>query len=390
MSLSTQLGAQPNELEQLARVVSWAYAESEERAKRWLLRSNVRNVRVGQADGKVVAGLVEIQMGQWFGGRSVSTLGIAGVAVAAEARGAGHALELLRQSLQEARARGVALSTLYPSTPKLYRKVGYEYAGAYCRSSLPLTAELRSRSELTLTELQPQHADQVEALYRQIAALRPGYLDRGAFIWDYVRVMNDKPVFGMAALGPRGLEGYAYIAQNVTQGSHHDLVLKDFVAVSGGATHALLQFLARHSTTADHVAWYGSAADGRLLALADRTPKVEVSKHWMLRLVDVERALCARGYPALSVAVDLQVDDPVLSENTGLYRLQLADGVMTVSRSKAAGGARIGCGALAALYSGFVGAEELMSLGLLEAEPADARALSAIFQGPSPAVADFF
>src|SRR5688572_32537597 len=44
---------------------------------------------------------VEIPMGQFYGGRSVSNLGVAGVAVAPEARGGRVALDLVLSSLRE-------------------------------------------------------------------------------------------------------------------------------------------------------------------------------------------------------------------------------------------------------------------------------------------------
>lgn len=389
MGLRTQLGPSSEQLEQLADVVAWAYAESRHDAHLWLSRSDVANVRAGWTSGKVIAGLVEVPMGQWFGGRSVPTLGIAGVAIAAEARGAGHAIELLRQSLAEARSRGVALSTLYPSTPKLYRKLGYEYAGGYCRSSMPLATELRRRSDAVVTELGSAHRNDVEALYRGWARRRTGYFDRGAFLWDYVRVMKEKPVRGVVALGRDGIEGYLYVAQHVKDGTHHDLVLKDFVATTPDALAALLQFLTRHSTTAQNAIWYGGTVDARLFGLADCTPTVTVSKYWMLRVVNVEAALQARGYAPISVSVNLHVVDEVLPENSGSYRLHVDRGVPNVSRTNEAG-VSITPGGLAALYSGAATAEDLAIAGQITADADILGTLSALFAGTSPITADFF
>ncbi|MBI3925782.1 MAG: GNAT family N-acetyltransferase [Armatimonadetes bacterium] len=69
-------------------------------------------------------------MAQWFGGRAVPMTGIAGVAVAPEARARAVGRALIRETLQELHKEGVALSALYPSTLPFYRASGYELAGS--------------------------------------------------------------------------------------------------------------------------------------------------------------------------------------------------------------------------------------------------------------------
>ena len=58
--------------------------------------------------------------GQFFGGRSVRAGGVAGVAVAPEARGRGHAQRVMRASIADQRVRGEANSILDPATTSLY------------------------------------------------------------------------------------------------------------------------------------------------------------------------------------------------------------------------------------------------------------------------------
>src|ERR1041384_5381049 len=88
------------------------------------------NLRIMRHGGGGTAVLDMIPMGQFFGGRSVRMVGIAGVSSAPERRGRGAGVRLMREMLAELHAAGVPLSGLYPATQPIYRRAGYEWAGS--------------------------------------------------------------------------------------------------------------------------------------------------------------------------------------------------------------------------------------------------------------------
>jgi predicted acetyltransferase len=104
----------------------------------------------------------------------------------------------------------------------------------------------------------------------------------------------------------------------------------------------------------------------------------------------VERALLERGYPALDAAVDLEVEDDLLRENTGTYALRVTAGAPALGVPGQGRRARLSVSALAALYSGFAGPHELVLAGQLTADEAALSALTALFAGPTPACVDYF
>lgn len=387
--LETRLTREPAEIEALAAIVGWAFGNGTHSAHEWLRRAELGSVRVAGRRAELEGGLVEIGMGQWFGGRRVPTLGIAGVAIAAEARGQGLGLALMRATLRSARERGFALSTLYPSTYGLYRKAGYELAGSLCRFTLQLRQLPRSPRPLAVQVLTDARLPAVDALYRRVAQRRPGYLDRGAYVWNRVRNPEREPARGFGVEGPDGLSGYVYV-RAATSRTPLELLLSDFVVQSPAALRAALAFLADHSTIAERVGWNGGPADARLLGLPDRSFKVGIEEYWMLRLIDVPAALLARGYPEVDVAVDLELDDEVLPENGGIYPLRVTRGVAALGADGAAPRARLSVSALAALYSGFLGPFELELGGQLQADERAMAALAALFGGPAPAMVDYF
>ena len=81
------------------------------------------------------------EFASWFGGVEVPTCGVAGVAVAAERRGDGLLADLVRAHARRGAGRGEVISTLYPTAPGIYRRLGYELVGSLDRVELP-TSEL--------------------------------------------------------------------------------------------------------------------------------------------------------------------------------------------------------------------------------------------------------
>ena len=79
----------------LSRILGWAFGIDAADTRGWLDHAGLENVRVARKNDEILGGLAEIPMGQWFGGRSVPMLGLAGVGVAPAARGERVALTLV-------------------------------------------------------------------------------------------------------------------------------------------------------------------------------------------------------------------------------------------------------------------------------------------------------
>jgi predicted acetyltransferase len=382
-------GGDPADFEELARILGWSFGDLAQGAVNWLTAAGVDNLRVARRDGRVVGGLALVPMGQWFGGGSVSMLGIAGVAVAPEARGHGVALSLMRTTLEEARKQGTALSTLYPATLTLYRQAGYELAGSRFRFTARLKDLPRGPRDQDVHPIDETDRADVEAAYRSWAATRAGALDRGDYVWRRIRAPREGVARGFLVRGDAGVEGYLYAVQRPNPGATHDLLLTDFVTLTARAARTLLGFLAGHRSTAQKVVWHGGFPDPRLLEQTETATSVELHEHFMLRIVHVEAALRARGYAKYDTDVELQLADSELSENAGRYRLVVRAGRADVVRG-GSGKVHLDARALAALYSGFLCASELARAGRVTGDPQSIEALDALFAGPAPALADFF
>ena len=110
----------------------------------------------------------------------------------------------------------------------------------------------------------------------------------------------------------------------------------------------------------------------------------------MLRIVDVRRALERRGWsPHLRGELHLDVRDELLRDNARRWVLEVSGGHAEV-REGGSGAVAIDMRGLAALYAGYLPAEELHVAGLCEGSEADLARASALFAAHAPWLADLF
>lgn len=436
----------PADLPAIARMTHLAFASPLEGCRNWIepLLADHRVLATAQAEqpGEPKAGVLTIPMGQYFGGKPVSMLGIAGVAVPPEARGNGYAELAMQGVLREAYERKIGLSTLYASTQTLYRKLGYEQAGTRMRYQIPADALiLRTSSDAahplpsghTWRQLNPQDEHAVLACYTSFAQHHNGMLQRGPYIWGRVRLFREKPFigFGMFTNDPARpeLDAYVYLHQDKLATGRCNLLLSDVAYQTPAAARAVVQFLARFGTMTEEIQLSGGAGHPLFLLLAQQSATAMSGENWMMRIAHLPTATESRGYRVRGhEALTLHITDSVLPANAGAWVLEVRNGSATCRRplhasvgtsppagqAPAAGlatgpvagpaagpaaglvaglaeGLSLDIAALAALYSGFSSAHELSRLGLLRGDQTSLDTADAIFSSTQrPWCSDFF
>lgn len=376
------------ELPTLADVLARSFAFPATDARRWLEGAGLEHTRVWRVDGLVVGGCLLLPLRQWWGGRSVPTLGVAGVGVAPEHRGRGHATRLMHRVVRDARDSGHPLSLLYPLTWGVYRRAGWEIAGGRYEIRLDARAIRVADRELPLRRLHP--TDDVEALRdrtRELGRFTNGRLERNAFLWDRVFRMNGVDAEGYAV---GELDAWVWFVRESKDRGTFDLHVTDMAAATPGAARRLLTLFADHGTLCDRVIWRGSADDVLVSLLPERTYTTRLVEHWMLRVCDVAGALEQRGWPPdVTARVDLDVHDDTIADNHGRFVLEVEAGAARVRRG-GDGAVRVTARGLAALYTGHRSVLQLTAGGQVAGdERALARAV-ALFATAPPALADGF
>lgn len=378
------------DLDRFLEISGDAFVVSAEHAQAYANAIGHDQFRLVRRGNDIVGGLALIRMGQFFGARAVSMAGVAAVAAAAPYRAQGIASTALRRTLAELREEGLPLSTLYPATVALYRSVGYELAGAGLEIRLPLSRlDVRERS----LEARPATADDEPAirnLYRTIAEQTPGHLDRGAFCWRRVHNYRGDPTQGFVVTDGGTLVGYMFLLTQPQPTGYANVRVVDLAAATPAAHRQLLTLLADYRSNRDSILLRGSLNDPLLIHLAEEVYEADMRNLWMLRIVHVANALQARGYPpGLQAELHLQVTDDVLPANNGTYVLRVKDGQATVEGG-GRGTLKADIRGLAAMYSGFLSAHDVVSLGVAEGPADQLAAANAVFNGPLPWMRDSF
>ncbi len=378
----------------LVRLIHHAFASTPDAEAKWI-RPNFEHFRVvREREGEPPSAcFLRVPMGQYFGGKAVSMLGVAGVAVAPETRGKGTARWMMSRAMEEAREDGFALSALYASTQGLYRQVGYEQGGYRCVTKvLPHRIDLRAR-EPEVRALTDEDEPRVRACYERFAPRFFGMLARGEYCWKRTREFREKSYHGFGIDGPGGtLDGYVYLLQTRTD-SGIDIEVSDLAFTTATAGRRLLGFLADFSTTTREISLAGPPMHPALSLLTSHHDTIEKREVWMLRITDLTKALTQRGYPrAVSAAIRLNIHDPVVRANDGSWTLSVEHGRAEVNREATARPAMTATiNGLAAVYSGMYTATQAAGLGWVEGDRGALEAADAVFGGGGvPWMVDFF
>lgn len=354
-------------------------------------------------NGRVIGTARAIPFDQWFGGARVPCAGIAGVAVLPEYRGRGVAAAIMWQLLERRRSQGEVVSALFPANSQLYRQLGYEFAGLRPEFRAPVTD--LPVSKVGVREMAVGEMAQVMACYSRYAAAHNGPVESSAPAhWaDHILAHQGEGTHQRTVVvpGDGGLDGYASYFVDRWENDGYSVHCKHLVALTSPALLGLLGHFRRFENAARELVWRGPPSTAPVgLALGSTAFTITPGlRRWMLRLLDVPRALEARGYPGQSGEVVIAVDDPLFPENAGPWLLQVANGRAQVGPAPSGPGAGeparpgakpLPAGLLAALYAGLATPADLVLMGAIDASDPRLPTLSALFAGPVPWMPDFF
>lgn len=402
------------DLPALGRMYALAFGGASEQSIEWIRKGGLPRLRVlrdaqkvgapGGDRAGIAAVLLRIDAGQFYQGRSVRTLGIAGVAVAPEMRGQGHAYAMMREAMLEAHRDGYALSGLYASTQSLYRKVGYEQAGSRFVARIPVTTFEPSTREGRVIALSDAESEQVRACYNRFAARFHGMIDRSDYHWNRVKAHRDMVFEGFGIQRDNGsIAGYVYLDRKRKDSGRLELIVQDLAFDDAPAALRLIGLLRDFAPMADEVAIPMGPWHPLLMMLSQQRYTLILKDYWMIRVVDVERALTQRGYPhAIDSTLTIDVRDDLIEANNRQFVLRVKNGQGEVAPSDAKNPTTAGekhaarqtislsVQALASLYSGLSNATQLQLIGTCEGDANALNVADGVFAASSPWMTDFF
>ncbi len=386
------------EAQRLGEILSQSFNGSPSDWPFYLDKIGLENFRCIRRDSEVVGGLAILQTSQWFGSQGIPVAGIASVGVSPESRGTGAAAALLTHTLKELHAKGVPLSALYAATQRPYRKVGYEQAGTCCHWELPIEsiqlAAIREIRSLSMQRVALASPEVFQAVHHQWAIKNNGNLERNLTMWDLLLQQRPDEVRYIYLVGSRSQpEGYIVFTQEPESDRNnldYNLKIQDWVALTPAAGKRLWLFLADHRSIAHKVIWRSSTLDPLLLLLPEQTDSVHRLERWLLRVIDVPKALEKRGYPrGVEAQLHLDVRDDLLLENNGKFVLTVSDGRGEVTKG-GNGDLQLDVRALAPLYTGLFTPYQLQLMGQISATDVALTIATQLFAGSEPWMPDKF
>lgn len=347
-------------------------------------------MRVTDRAGRITGFAAMWPFPQWFGGAPVPSRAIASVVTDPTLRGQGDGTALVAGLLREAADGGAGVAVLYASTRSLYRKMGFAPAGVITAFRTPARALSADRLSAFPRLADSQDTGRLAALRRPLLARSNGMAERTPAMWSLALRDDSRPADVFLLPGPDEdgpAEGYLAVCPP----DDRRLVVVDQCVLTPHAARTAAAFLAGYAMQVDWVVWKGAYADPLALGAVDSGTAIEEWEEWLLRVVDVERALSTRGYPAgLSGSVVLDVTDPLLPANNGRFRLDVTNGRAAVRRLDGPGPFDLALSvcALASLFTGHTApaalsrAHEIISL--------NDSFLTLLFSGPHPWMPDRF
>ncbi len=399
-----------SEKEHYGRAIQFAFQLPESFLEDFIQIVELENTRgIFDDKNRLLAGLRILRNRMWLGPRQLEMAGITSVATPPEYRRQGYLKQLLQMVLHEEREQGRNISSLYPFEFPFYRKFGYELASvnAEVKVKIGALAAFKSRTEGEWQEASPDDWQLFKSIYDQYCQGRFGRIERDSERQWKRRVFTLLTLPSEGPERPRNLfiwrdsqgQARAYIVysfKTLEQPWERELQVRDMAWLDEAARHEIYCFMANHDSQAIRVAWDTETNDEIFSRLIDpRQAEIKLEPSFMLRLLDVERALVERAWPTdHAVNFSLKVQDDVLAWNHDRpWQVQIKQGRAEVSESREAG---LECDVrtLAQLYTGYLAPKQAARLGKLTVNrAADLEAAQQAFtpaDQPAPYMADFW
>lgn len=328
-------------------------------------------------------------------GGTVPASGLCWVGVHQGHRRRGLLSAMIADHFERSLARGEVVSTLFASEPAIYQRFGYGLACPALALGLgrgPTFRAVEGAGDLRV-ELgdagRDSHAEAVVEVLRREA--RPGspvdlsdamladvFLDienwRDGAERKRIAIVHDDQ-------GPAAFATFARRSKWGDGGPEGTTSVHQWAAVSAAATHRLFSVVADLDLTAETTVGNVALDHPLLHLLVDpRGPKPRRNDNLWVRILDVPRALEARGYAA-DADVTLRVTDALVPANDGSWRVRIDGGRATVSRAEGAADVELSIQELSAAYLGGVTLAELARAGLVTGGDPAIAAASRAFRG---------
>lgn len=295
-------------------------------------------------------------------GQPVKTSYLVGISTWPQYRGRGDARALIRHALEIMRLRGEWVSILLPFRYDFYRKYGWEI----CYHHLMYSGDREMLGQAGAIGYDMVYAAKdkiglMDKCYKKFMKAYNGYVVRNEDDWD--RWLDDLHIAG--GTGFIAMEGNEPVGYVLFEISNRHCRVREMVYTSPGAQKALMRLIANHYSQIDSIVWNAPPDDITYMDMPDPRGMMYKQPYVMGRIVDVSQALRIVK-PSREIELNIQVMDPLLEWNNGVFCLRGADGAIEITSSDASPQAIIPVTTLAQLLWGYITPAQAKKQGKLE------------------------
>lgn len=320
-------------------------------------------------EGELMSSLSLTPFTTFFDGSACPMAGVGAVGTLPPYRRRGGVAACFAKALPQLHADGVHFSYLFPFSTAFYRRFGYESCVMRRLCSVELNQlKVRQIGSFRLATKQWPMAEDIRAVDRRWEAR-----------WNMEVIHGDEDYDWLEKLDPLATREYLYVCYDETgtpigytafhtaqENDGRNLICSRFRFVDKAGFLALLSTF--KSLAADHrFAKFKLPSDPALPYLLDEwslgAASFSLQPAGMVRVVNVKEVLLRAAYRG-SGELSLEIRDPIILQNHGVFSLRFADGrAVSVERTEEKPDAVLDISAFSALIAGvcdFAGAREWM------------------------------
>lgn len=398
--------AAEHEMPQLGMISAYVYAGSFGDGPDNLVRNVNRPewTLCGFDGDKMVASFSTIPFTMRALGKSVNMGGISAVGTIPEYRRRGLLRRIMTKALANMHEAKRPVAALWASQAAIYQRYQFAMTTVLRRYRID-TVDIGFNDGDGGSCVVERHEiencfESVKQIYIQFVADRMCYLHRSGALWQ-LQVLNEAPADGpvMVAIASNEVgEHVGYLIYTMRGGrvNHpargQELKIRDMAWLTPDAYRSLWRFIASHDLVGA-VTWDSAPVDDPApeLFTEPRMLDTKDTEGCWFRIVDLGRALGARGYGNAGNLVISVPKDELAPWNEGTWQVDVENGSAKVTASARSPDIETSIKALTSLYTGFRSARQLAAWGLMKGDSKAISAADGIFETPhAPHCPDHF
>lgn len=297
-------------------------------------------------DGKFVAGMRLIEMEMYLDGNPVKCGGIGDVGSYPEYRRMGNITRLFDAAFNEMYKNDYVISYLYPFSHPYYRKFGYEICRRKDIISFKTEEIAYKKDDIYARQHVIDSEDDLSAdikkIYYQYAKDMNFMVKRKDNGWLWNRLLKEDAYTGKAKLyvcynsDDTPIAYFLYEFEKIGQ---YDLKAKifDMAFVSREAFDIMLRFIYRLAPAVKIIEFSRPAVINALDIVEEAWEiKMQSEAGGMMRIINVEKALCNMRLPDSDCSISIKVTDDNIKQNNDLFVLQIINGKAEIKKDRSA------------------------------------------------------